>query len=67
MKKQERADRLAVAKKRKEDEEAVEAQRKVEEAAKKKGSEQPLVSFSCLSSLVVQKLTQFPVWAGCSA
>ena len=38
----------AAAKKKKEDEEAAEAQQKADEATKKKGSEQPLVSFACL-------------------
>ena len=55
-----------VAKKKKEDEEVAEAQRKADRDAKKKGLVQPPVSFFCLSSSVVWKLTWFPVWAGCS-
>ena len=46
-KKQEWADWRVVVKKKQEDEEAVEAQRKVNEDAKKKGSVQPPVSFAC--------------------
>ena len=46
-KKQEQADWRAAAKKKQEGEEVVEAQRKVDEDAKKKGSVQPPVSFAC--------------------
>ena len=62
-KKQARADGL---KKEKEDKEVAEAQRKVDEAAKKKVPVQPPVSsvFACL--LGGRKLTWFPDWAGCS-
>ena len=51
-KKQEQVNRLAVAKKKKEDKESVEAQQKVDEAAKKKVLVQPPVIFICLPSLV---------------
>ena len=66
-KKEEWANRLAAAKKKKEDKEAVEAQRNSDKEAKKKVSVPPPVSFFCLSSSVVWKLTWFSVWAGCSA
>ena len=47
-KKQEQMNCQAVAKKKKEDGEAVEVQQRADEAAKKKGLEQPPVSFACL-------------------
>ena len=47
-KKQEWVDQQVAVKKKKEEEVVAEAQRKVDEDAKKKGSEQPLVSFACL-------------------
>ena len=65
-KKPEQANCLAAAKKKKDDEEVAEVKWKADEA-KKKVLVPPPVSFFCLSSLVVQKLTWFPVWAGRSA
>ena len=61
-KKQERVDCL---KKQKEDEEAAEVKKKVDEEARKKVPVQPLVS-SVWSVLLGRKLTSLPDWAGCS-